>query len=351
MAANKDAISRRDALQGAGAAALAGLMPEDAVAQAVQTPAPQLLSQAAQIVIANNLITATVYPPGKTGFYQGTRFDHTGIVGSLKLKGKEFYGPWFDAVQDDIPDFRWVDGKVVTGRASSIMGPAEEFDPVGFDSTAPGDVFLLPGVGLLIRPDSEPYNHFRHYERRGDYPALVDSVNRDENKVITSQNVFGGGYGYRYEKTLALPADKPQLIISHVLRNTGTRPITSSVYDHNFITLNPGQADMRVTLPFAPPQPAPQSRLAVNGNSITWPQALAQRQAASMTLSETPQPYDFTTTDTKTGASVRAQADVPASQFRLWSIRTVMAVEPYVAINVAPGAEQRWSYTYTYSAP
>ena len=69
-----------------------------------------------------------------------------------------------------------------------------------------------------------------------------------------------------------------------------------------------------------------------------------------MTMSTAPQPYDFTVTDTKTGASIRAQADVPASQYKLWSIKTVMAVEPYVAIDVPPGGEQRWTYTYTYSA-
>jgi hypothetical protein len=44
-------------------------------------------------------------------------------------------------------------------------------------------------------------------------------------------------------------------------------------------------------------------------------------------------------------------SDAPITRFNLWSIRTVMAAEPYNAVNVAPGAVQRWSYTYTFTPP
>ena len=318
-------------------------------AQAQTTPAAALLKSAAHLTLSNGVITAIVYPPGDNEFYHGTRFDHAGVIGSLKLKGQEFYGPWFDATQPDVPDFRWIDGHVVTGKASSTMGPAEEFDPVGFDAAAPGGTFLLPGVGLLLRPDDKPYNHFTPYERAPSSDAR--SMTSNGNSVIITHTVSGGGFGYAYTKTLTLVPGRPQLIISHVLRNTGRKPIVTSVYDHNFITLDPGNGDMTVAMPFSPPQPPATSRLKVEGNTISWPQALEERQSGAMTMSETPQLYDFTVTDSKTGASFRAQADVPASQYKLWSIKTVMAVEPYAALNVAPGSEKRWSYTYTYSVP
>ncbi len=338
-------ISRRRTLQGAGAVAALGLL--RAQAPAAQ-PAALRLAQAAHNILSNGLITATLYPPGDAGFYQGTRFDHAGVIGSLKLKGQEFYGPWFEAMAPDIRDFAWIDGQVHTGIASSTMGPAEEFDPVGYDDAAPGGIFLTPGVGLLIRPDDKPYDHFRHYERA--HGSDSRSMTANDSSAAMRHAVSGGGFGTDYTKTVTLPPGRPQLVIAHVLRNTGTKPIVTSVYDHNFVILNPGQGDMRVTLPFAPPQPPPQSRLAVEGNTIAWPQPLAERQTGAMTMSTTPQPYDFTVTDTKTGPSIRAQADVPASQYKLWSIKTVMAVEPYVAIDVPPGGAQRWTYTYTYAA-
>lgn len=316
----------------------------------VTTPVSDRLQSAAHITLSNGLLAMVVYPPGDKGFYSGTRFDHAGVVGSLKLNGQEFYGPWFSSTAPDVRDYVWLENGVSTGPASSTMGPAEEFDPVGFDSAAPrSGTFLVPGVGLLVRPDDRPYDHFRAYQRATGREART--VTSTPNSITMTHTASGGTFDYEYTKTLTLVPGKPQLIISHVLRNKGYAPIVSSVYDHNFITLNPGQADMRVTLPFAPPPATAQQRLTVTGNTITWPAALAEKQTAAMTVSETPQPYDFTVTDRKSGANVRAQADVPASQYKLWSIKTVMAVEPYVAINVAPGAEQRWSYTYTYSAP
>jgi hypothetical protein len=332
----------------------AGLMP--AAAQApTPVPASALLACAPHATLTNGAITATLYPPGDNSFYRGTRFDHAGVIGSLKLNGHEFYGPWFEAVQDDVPDFRWIDGRVVTGRASSTMGPAEEFDPVGFDEAAPGGTFLLPGVGLLLRPDARAYNHFTHYERAPGSDSRSTSVNINNARVNNStasmtHTVSGRGFGYEYTKTLTLPPERPQLVITHTLRNTGQKPIVGSVYDHNFAIFNPGQADMKVTLPFAPPQPPATSHLKAEGNAITWPAPLQEGQSGAMTMSTAPQPYDFTVTDTRTGASFRAQCDQPASQYKLWSIKTVMAVEPYVAINVPPGGEQRWTYTYTYSA-
>jgi len=320
-----------------------------ATVAAAQTPVAGLLQSAPHLSLSNGRITATVYPPGANAFYQGTRFDHAGVIGSLKLNGHEFYGPWFSATAPDVRDYSWVGGDVVTGRASSTMGPAEEFDPVGFDQAAPGGTFLVPGVGLLTRPDDKPYDHFAAYARApGNETRTMTSTG---NRVTMTHSVSGSGFGYVYEKTLTLVPGRPQLVISHMLRNTGSKPIVTSVYDHNFVILDPGQGDMTVTLPFAPPQPPPQSRLAVAGNTISWPQPLAERQTGAMTMSTTPRPYDFTVTDTKTGASIRVQADVPASQYKLWSIKTVMAVEPYVAIDVAPGGEKRWSYTYTYSIP
>jgi hypothetical protein len=242
-----------------------------------------------------------------------------------------------------------VDGKVIAGRASSTMGPAEEFDPVDFDRVPSGGIFLLPGVGLLVRPDSQPYNHFRHYEAAA---RMLNSrfLKASGNSAQMRHVVAGAGYSYDYTKTITLTPGRPEMVISHLLRNDGEMRIVTSVYDHNFVILNPGQADMKVSLPFAPAPLAPQTRLKAEGKTITWPQALEEGQSGYAILSETPQPYDFTVTDTKNGASIRARADRPASQYKLWSIRTVMSLEPYIALNIPPGREERWTYTYTYNA-
>jgi hypothetical protein len=40
--------------------------------------------------------------------------------------------------------------------------------------------------------------------------------------------------------------------------------------------------------------------------------------------------------------------DRPLEREALWSIRSVLAMEPFVAMSIQPGREFKWKYTYTY---
>jgi len=75
-----------------------------AFAQPVQPPPASsepvgtLLAGAPAITLSNGQITAKVTRiDAARGFYNGTRFDQAGVVTSLTLNGKDFYGPWFEA--------------------------------------------------------------------------------------------------------------------------------------------------------------------------------------------------------------------------------------------------------------
>lgn len=62
------------------------------------TPVEVALAASPHLTIGNGLITARIAPPDlKRGFYRGTRFDQAGTITSLIHKGREFYGPWFEA--------------------------------------------------------------------------------------------------------------------------------------------------------------------------------------------------------------------------------------------------------------
>ena len=45
-------------------------------------------------------------------------------------------------------------------------------------------------------------------------------------------------FSYHYEKTMSLTKDKPELVLHHTLRNTGSRTIETEVYDHNFFMID-----------------------------------------------------------------------------------------------------------------
>ena len=58
------------------------------------------------------------------------------------------------------------------------------------------------------------------------------------------------GYAYVYRKTLRLEGDT--MVLDHTLRNTGRKRIETSVYNHNFFTLDrrPTGPQVSVTFPF-----------------------------------------------------------------------------------------------------
>jgi hypothetical protein len=326
------------------------------MAAAGAAPAGPVPLDAPHVALSNGTLAAKVWlPDPEMGFYRGTRFDWSGLVGSLTMGGQEFYGPWFTATAPDVRDFQYTDDGLVVGPASATMGPVEEYDPIGYEAAPVGGTFLKVGIGVLRKPDGKPYDHYRAY-------PIVDhgqwSVKHTATGITFTQDVRdpASGYGFHYVKDVTLAQTGPQMRIRHSLVNRGSKPFAITVYDHNFVRLAPGNNGIVITLPFAPkPDTAPQPALAkIEGNSIAYQRALTGKERVSFLITgygDTPADYDFRVTNSHSGAAVRIQGDQPVARLNLWSIRSVMALEPYVAIDLAPGAGKGWTYTYTYTAP
>jgi len=45
---------------------------------------------------------------------------------------------------------------------------------------------------------------------------------------------------------------------------------------------------------------------------------------------------------------MRITGDHPLSGLNLWSIRTVLAMEPFIAMTIDPGKEFNWKMSYEY---
>jgi hypothetical protein len=329
---------------------------EGALAQPVQPPptvtAPvaDLLKSAPDIQIGNGLITARIARiDAAKGFYNGTRFDQAGVITSLKLNGREFYGPWFEKTSPMVLDYTYVGNDIVAGPDSAISGPVEEFAPLNFEARP--RLFIKPGVGVLEQPDSQAYDHYRHYRimNPGKRTTRVTKTS-----VTFTQTLNDLGYGYVHEKTLSLVPGKAQLLISNRLRNTGQKVINTSVYNHNFLRLLRGNNGTKITFPFAlsAANPPPADLMRIEGNTLTYLRPMANKERVSFLLTgfgNTAADYDFTIEDTANGGGVRVQGDQPITRLNIFSVDRVQSVEPYIAIDLAPGAEKRWSYTYTYS--
>jgi hypothetical protein len=324
------------------------------------TPIAQLL-QAPAVTISNGQISARIYlPDSDKGFYRGSRFDWAGVIGSLTYAGHDFYKPWFGGMSPEVRDFVFQNGAAIAAPNTAATGPVEEFNAqggaLGFAEAAPGGVFLKIGVGVLRRPDDAAYSSFRLY-------PLVDPGKR--KNVVKSDSVEftqevadpGTGYAYRYTKTIRLPKNEPVMLIEHVLRNSGTKAIITSVYDHNFLDVDSGgaAAGLTLTTPFVlTADPPPNSALAqVMGREFLFNASppIDQRILTKLSgFSAAATDYDFHIVDRSRGAGVRITADQPLQQITLWSIRPVMAIEPFVKMTLAPGESFRWSYRYAFEA-
>jgi hypothetical protein len=68
-------------------------------------------------------------------------------------------------------------------------------------------------------------------------------------------------------------------------------------------------------------------------------------------FSDSPKDNEIQIESTKLGAGMRVSSDRPLARESLWSIRSVVAMEPFVAIAIEPGAEFSWKSTYSYYTP
>ncbi len=311
-----------------------------------------------QIEIANKQLHAKLYlPDAQSGFYKAARFDWSGVIYSLEFQGHNFYGPWFTKGDPTVRDFSYKDSDIVVGLASAMTGPAEEFQkPLGYDTAKAGGTFVKVGVGVLRKPDDTAYNFGKSFE-------LVDSgkwkIASGADFVTFTQTINDAesGYGYLYTKTIRLTNGKSQMTIEHSLRNTGRLPIVTNVYDHNFLVLDgmgPGP-DYTITVPFEiKPTRAPNADFAeVRGTQAVYKKAVENQDRVAFGLQgfgSDAKDYDFRIEHRKAGVGMRITGDRPLSNASVWSIRSVLAVEPFIDIAADPGKEFTWKYTYDYYA-
>ena len=308
------------------------------------------------VQISNGAITATVYLPDATaGYYRGTRFDWAGVIGRLEFHRHTFYAPWFTKTDAAVRDFVNDGVDVTAGPHTAVSGPAEEFSVLGFTEAAPGGAFVKIGVGALRKPDDgSAYSAYRSYEFAD--PGKRTVAPRPDGVDFTHELVdSGSGFGYHYTKNVRLNPGRPELVIAHRLVNRGAKPIVGTVYNHNFLVLDgqtPGP-DFVITAPFElkTEKPLDPAVATISGREFRYatPVPASGRVAAQFQgFGPTAADYRFSIENRKAGAGVEMIGDRPLNRLALWSIRTVLALEPFLAFDIAPGAEYTWEYTYRY---
>ncbi|MCF2499543.1 hypothetical protein [Dyadobacter chenhuakuii] len=294
-----------------------------------------------EAVISNGIINAKLMmPDASSGYYRGVRFDWAGQVASLDYKGHSYFGQWNSTYDPKLHD--------------AIMGPVEEFVALDFDAVKPGETFVKIGVGVLVKPDDKKYSFATNYEVKDAGKWTVDK--KKDHVTFTHTLKDATGYGYVYTKTLRLVKGKPQLVLEHSLKNTGSKEISTSTYNHNFFMIDkePTNEHIRIVFPFevsgegagfgtiinAKGKTLNYARPVVNGDQIF--------SSGLKGFGATAKDYDIRIENTKTSAGVRITGDRPLEKLVYWANPTTSCPEPYIHTSAKPGQETKWNVNYEF---
>jgi len=306
---------------------------------------PLLGADFPEAAISNGVIKAKLYlPDANKGYYRATRFDWSGQIPSLEYKGHTYFGEWNPAPYD--PKLH-----------DAITGPVEEFltngTGLGYADVKPGGTFVKIGVGVLRKPDDGRFQQFKTYE-------IVDpgqwKVTSNRDSVTFNQKVAdsNSGYGYDYTKVVRLVPGKPELVLEHRLRNTGTKAIESDVYEHNFYMLDnqPTGPDIVVKFPFEVHAARGFGDMAeTRGKELVYLRELQRGQSVQSDLTgfgTDVDDYNIAVENRKSGAGVRQTSDRPLSRINYWSIRTTACPEAYIHMAIDPEKEFTWKIAYQF---
>ena len=297
-------------------------------------------SEIPQAIITNGQIEATLYLPDSiNGYYRGARFDWSGVIPELTYQGHSYFGRWFPKYDPYIHD--------------AIMGPVNDFYPLGYDEGKPGERFVKIGIGTFIKEEDKPYSFSR--------PAKL--INPGKWKIATKRDevrfthkLNDAEYSYKYSKIVRLEKDKPVMTLTHTLENTGEKIIETNVYNHNFFVIDqqPTGPDFIIEFPF---NLVGQFRRGADiaefsGNQILIHQQLNPGQNIHggniAGFGETADDYNIRLENRKTGAGVRITCDRPLSNLVFWAAYSTLSAEPYTYIKVNPGEEFSWTITYQF---
>lgn len=289
------------------------------------------------ILIGKSGLEITLCPPDMgAGYYRGTRFDHSGIFRRIAKDGFALADVWFDGYDPY--------------RHDTVCGNSEEFSECGYDSARPGEVFLKPGVGMLVREDESAYDHFRLYKVADAGRWRVETT---EDSASYVHLLECGGWGYEYGKTVRI-IDGNSYEITHRLLNTGSKTIEGQTYNHNFFTFGnacPGP-DIEIDFPFVPcgNWRSVYDCVALSDRGIRFSRILKEGEGSVFMGNLRPSDGNILPgeifTQRASGHEVTCMCDRAFDHIVFWSNHRVSCIEPFIPVKVLPGEEFCWKYTY-----
>lgn len=293
-----------------------------------------------QAQLSNGVLEAQLYLPDKeTGYYRGTRFDWSGVVAGLTYKNHSYFGKWFEKYSPTFHD--------------AIMGPVDEYNPVGYADAKIGGKFLKIGVGMLEKPEEKNYSFSNIY-------SIVNGgtwkTKKRKDRIEYNHKLIDDNYSYDYTKVLQLIPGQPDMVIRHKFTNTGKNLIETDVYNHNFFVIDSQTTGPQFTVSF-PFKPVGEPTGAVKpgkiqNNAIVFDKIFTPKDhlfyPGLTGYGTNESDYLIRIENKETGAGVKIDGDKPLSKLVFWSAVKTVCPEPYIHLKVEPGQSFSWDIKYTF---
>jgi hypothetical protein len=287
-------------------------------------------------------LAVTIYlPDAEKGYYRGTRFDWSGLVGQATYKGHTFFGPW-KSTHD--PEY-----------AEDADAIAEEFgiqEPPSFSEAKAGEPFIKIGVGILERPDDKPYNFMHPYKivKAGDWEikylvAAVEFIQTLEGPR---------DWSYRYVKRLSLDTKRSGFTVQHELENKGKKTIETQHYCHNFVILDeqPVGPGYQLFFPFDVEAKQAMDIVKIDKKLMEFSRELRDEEALFSELKgnrKSNEENHVVVKHTGKRIAVTIGGDAPLDHFNIFAVRRSVCPEPFVNVKLEPGKSMKWTTTYSFA--
>ncbi|MFC1650421.1 hypothetical protein ACFL2X_02520 [Candidatus Latescibacterota bacterium] len=299
------------------------------------------------VVLSNGVVETTVFlPDAKNGFSRSVRYDWSGHTWDLTWNGHSYFlqrNEKYPLPLNQVHDPLF---------PHNGAGFASEFYANGKEDGC--KTYLKVGIGHL---DS------------GDSNIIIDSgvwtIRRGKNLVEFIHSLEEScGYGYIYLKKMELTAGKPEMVISHSLRNTGTKAIRTQQYIHNFFCIDNEYSgrNYQLDLPFAPifervyPEKLAEKMnfepyAVFRDNTLYFMKDIEKGNSLFAVFSgfdESLSHNHCIIRNTRTGACVDISGDFSLWGNRFWAEANSFCPELFIEISVEPGETQSWKQVYTF---
>jgi hypothetical protein len=288
----------------------------------------------ARILESGGLRIEVMDPAQEAPYYKGQRFTPLAAVLRASLDGHEFF---FNPVEHD--------------PMNHHAGLASEFDlttsPPGYADAAEGDGFIKIGVGEL-KKKGQNYAFWNTYEV---IKAAQTSVKWDKDAAAFKQTCKGvNGYAYELSANVKVAADR--IDIDWSLKNTGTKPLATDTYVHNFFRFNDQSAgpDYVLSFPFDYKAGGLGEEQEQKGREI-----LFKKEIPGAVNIEVPHPEGykgenaFTLTHTKSGQALTGTTSVSSLRTAVHASKSYVCPEQFIHLEVEPGKETNWRRSYTFA--